>query len=495
LDFEGSRIPDLTLKILASILVGRRVNLWMLANTLNMLGIVSQNCVQQLESNEEDSNEKHARILTENIEKRVTTLQLVDMLYKNNFKHVAQDLFFFHIPFAQKSRCKDVSRKIVGERRKIQLYFKRIKQDIHKLFTSDPYAKVGEIGKQMLQNIEEEQNPGRKRFLYDKYICLKAAEIDAHTNQTDNVDPNGKPFQEIEAVITESSCPEISLILMLGRQADISSSLGTSPDDGENFLVDAFMWQNTCERCIEATDMIYKSVVFNLLQFQRTKDKKYQRRLFHQAEMGLDSLSEESDDVRLFWSRLFRLRIIFCHLGIGKRCEIIEGYDVSPESLKVVERMFQEDKLEDLEHRRKMMYGIAVSRFCHLQGAIGKAKEIINIVMDFAREGIYTEKENIAAYQEVLENIDENGEDVVILSDEYLFHTISPIYSRQSSRSSTTDTNTSSEIMINKTVLFESSSSDGIENHSDSNGPPCGIFFNSNVSKKSRYEKGDKQKN
>lgn len=465
------RIPNLVLTMFASILRGRQVDVTLLANSLYASDIVSENCLQLVKDGHDLSDEDRIDIVTENINKNVTTLRLIHKIYKSNFSKVAQDLYSFYIPFATKSRTREVTRKIVGERKKIQIYFKQIKQSVHMLVSSN--FEVSELGKLMLREIKEETNPGRKRFLYDKYICLKAAEIDAKTNLTDNVDPKGEPFREMEEVIEESSCPEISLILMLGRQADISSSLGTSPSDGEPFLVQAFQWHYMCERCVESTDMLYKSVVFNLLQFQRTKDEEYRQKVLEQAKIGLESLSEEDEDVRLFWSRLFRLRIIYCHLGIGKRCEIIEGYEVTQDSIKIVQKMFKEDKLANLEHRRKMMYGIAVARFFHLQGGYQEAKDIIDLTMEFANEGNYSEKENISAYQKVLHNID--VPELVFFPDEYLFNTISPIYSRQSSRTSATSTSSSEKTPSKNQILLTSISSGEYGNITDSDGPKAAM--------------------
>lgn len=465
------RIPNLVLTMFASILRGRQVDVTLLANSLYASGIVSENCLQLVKEGQDLSDEDRINIVTENIKKNVTTLQLIYKIYDSNFSKVAQDLYSFYIPFATESRTREVTRKIVGERKKIQIYFKQIKQRVHMLVSSN--FEVSELGKKMLREIKEETNPGRKRFLYDKYICLKAAEIDAKTNLTDNVDPKGEPFKEMEEVIEESSCPEISLILMLGRQADISSSLGTSPSDGEPFLVQAFQWHYMCERCVESTDMLYKSVVFNLLQFQRTKDEEYRQNVLEQAKIGLESLSEEDEDVRLFWSRLFRLRIIYCHLGIGKRCEIIEGYEVTQDSIKIVEKMFKEDKLANLEHRRKMMYGIAVARFFHLQGGYQEAKDIIDLTMKFANEGNYSEKENISAYQKILHNID--VPELVFFPDEYLFNTISPIYSRQSSRTSATSTSCSEKTSSKSQILLTSISSGEYGNITDSDGPKAAM--------------------
>lgn len=465
------RIPNLVLTMFASILRGRQIDITLLANSMCASGIVSENCLQLVKNGQDLSDEDRINIVTENINQDVTTLQLINKIYHSNFSKVAQDLYSFYIPFATKSRTREVTRKIVGERRKIQIYFKQIKQRVHMLVSSN--FEVSELGKILLREIKEETNPGRKRFLYDKYICLKAAEIDAKTNLTDNVDPKGEPFKEMEEVIEESSCPEISLILMLGRQADISSSLGTSPSDGEPFLVQAFQWHYLCERCVESTDMLYKSVVFNLLQFQRTKDEEYRQKVLEQAKIGLDSLSEEDADVRLFWSRLFRLRIIYCHLGIGKRCEIIEGYEVTQDSIKIVEKMFKEDKLANLEHRRKMMYGIAVARFFHLQGGYQEAKDIIDLTMEFANEGKYSEQENISAYQKILHNID--VPELVFFPDEYLFNTISPIYSRQSSRTSATSTSCSEKTSSKSQILLTSISSGEYGNITDSDGPKAAM--------------------
>lgn len=465
------RIPDFVLKMFVSILSGRQVNAALLANSLYDSGIVSESCLQLLNDDQDLSDDDKINIVIKNINRNVTTLQLIYKIYNSNFSKVAQDLYANYIQFATQPKTREVTRKIVGERKKIQIYFKQIKQSVHMLVSSN--IQVSELGKIMLREIKEETNPGRKRFLYDKYICLKAAEIDAKTNLTDNVDPKGEPFKEMGEAIEESSCPEISLILMLGRQADISSSLGTSPSDGEPFLVQAFQWQDICERCIESTDMMYKSVVFNLLQFQRTKDEEYRQKVLKQAKMGLESLSEEDEDVRLFWSRLFRLRIIYCHLGIGKRCEIIEGYEVTQDSIKIVQKMFKEDKLANLEHRRKMMYGIAVARFFHLQGGYQEAKDIIDLTMEFANEGKYSEKENISAYQKVLHNID--VPELVFFPDEYLFNTISPIYSRQSSRTSATSTSCSEKTSSKSQILLTSISSGEYGNITDSDGPKAAM--------------------
>lgn len=61
------RIPDLVLKILASILSGRQVNVTLLANSLGASGIVSENCLQLINDDRDLSDEDKINIVTENI--------------------------------------------------------------------------------------------------------------------------------------------------------------------------------------------------------------------------------------------------------------------------------------------------------------------------------------------------------------------------------------------------------------------------------------------
>lgn len=88
--------------------------------------------------------------------------------------------------------------------------------------------------------------------------------------------------------------------------------------------------------------------------------------------------------------------------------------------------------------------------------------------MEFANEGKYSEKENISAYQTVLHNID--VPELVFFPDEYLFNTISPIYSRQSSRTSATSTNSSEKTPLSQ-IMVTSISSGEYGNITDSDGP------------------------
>lgn len=143
------RIPNLVLTMFASILRGRQVDVTLLANSLYASDIVSENCLQLVKDGHDLSDEDRIDIVTENINKNVTTLRLIHKIYKSNFSKVAQDLYSFYIPFATKSRTREVTRKIVGERKKIQIYFKQIKQSVHMLVSSN--FEVSELGKLMLR--------------------------------------------------------------------------------------------------------------------------------------------------------------------------------------------------------------------------------------------------------------------------------------------------------------------------------------------------------
>lgn len=254
------------------------------------------------------------------------------------------------------------------------------------------------IGARIRQRIELEKNDGRQQNMYDRYIALKAAEIDALTNRTDDIDPYGGAFSDIEEVLDRSSNPSISRVLLYGRKADVLSSLGR-PEEGRCMLKEGFTYANSTDTCIESVDMVYKSVVFRLSELEEDPSNLLlKEKLLAEASRGLHELNEENEDVKIFWKRLFVLRMIYCHLGIGKRCRIFPNFEISKQSLKEAERLLSLDPLEDLEHRRQMMYGVAKARLQELQGDLSSAVETLSRVLEIAKEGNYTEMPMISDY-------------------------------------------------------------------------------------------------
>lgn len=359
---------------------------------------VSKECCNLIEAKSENSPYSFSyEILGNEIAKRMSLRSFVFVLFSLNFTQLANDLLGFYTEYTRTKCVPKVSRTNVGNRRAIQQYFKFIKKQVHEFTFKNPQADLSVIGARIKQRIELEKSDCKRQVMYDRYIALKAAEIDALTNRTDDIDPYGGAFADIEQVLDKSSNPSVSRVLLYGRKADVLSSLGRK-EEGRGMLKEGFAYANATDTCLESVDMVYKSVVFRLSELEENPSSQLKEQLLAEASRGLHELNEEDEDVKIFWKRLFVLRMIYCHLGIGKRCKIFPNYEVTPQSLKEAERLFSLDSLNNLEHRRQMMYGVAKARLQELQGDMSSALDTLSRVMDIAIEGKYTEMPMIRQY-------------------------------------------------------------------------------------------------
>lgn len=361
-------------------------------------GYISEACFDLINVKREKSPFLFSyEILANEVAKRYPLKTFVFILYCVEFIQLANDLISYYKEYTRTKLVQEVARAAVGDRRPIQQYFKFIKKQVHEFTFKNPQGDLSLIGARLRQRIEMEENEAKRQHMNDRYIALKAAEIDALTNKTDDIDPYGGAFKDIEDVLDESSNPNISRVLLYGRKADVLSSLGKQ-DEGRCMLQEGFSCANATDTCIESIDMIYKSVVFRLSELEEHPSEKIKKLLLAEASRGIQDLSREDEDVKIFWRRLFILRMIYCHLGIGKRCRMIPCYEVSVESVKEAERLLLLDPLDELEHRRQMMYGVAKARLMELKGDMSSALTFISKAVEIAKEGKYNEMPMICHY-------------------------------------------------------------------------------------------------
>ncbi|XP_062567056.1 uncharacterized protein LOC134229336 [Saccostrea cucullata] len=369
-----------------------------LLNTLCEHGHISKECFNLIKVKcEKPPFWFSYEILADELGKRYPLRAFVFILYSIHFAQLANDLISYYNEFTRTKLVQEVARAPVGNRKAIQQYFKFIKKQVHEFTFKNPQADLSSIGVRLRQNIELEKNDAKRQFMYDRYVALKAAEIDALTNKTDDIDPYGGAFRDIEEVIDHSSNPNVSRVLLYGRKADVLSSLGKR-EEGRGMLKEGFKYANATDTCIESVDMVYKSVVFRLSELEKRPSSELKKLLLLEASRGLQGLVDEDEDVKIFWRRLFILRMVYSHLGIGKRCMIIPDHKISEESLREAERLLSLDSLEDLEHRRQMMYGVAKARLLELKGELSSAFATICTAMEIAKEGKYTEMPMISLY-------------------------------------------------------------------------------------------------
>ncbi|XP_052066858.1 uncharacterized protein LOC127706343 [Mytilus californianus] len=294
--------------------------------------------------------------------KNCNLTQLIQVLYYNGFKDLAKELFLCYQESRNEVAVYRFNRADTSNRRKIGNFFKHIKQLVHAMAFNDAYSDVQEMGETIKKRISNTDDPVERMIKCDKFVALKAAEMDALTNIAGIVSKNHPGYLEMGRYISSTTNPALSEVILYGRQSDVLSTIGEF-QEAEDFMRQALVSADTSCSCVEVTDMIYKNVVVKLSKFEKHPyDEELRKSILLEADRGLWTLEGESDDLRIFWTKLFLLRMVFAHLGIGKFCDIVQNYVPSRESIIEAERILQLDELKDLEHRRQMFIAVARAR-------------------------------------------------------------------------------------------------------------------------------------
>lgn len=161
-----------------------------------------------------------------------------------------------------------VHRSDTSGRRKVGEYFKQIKKQVHELVFKNAYSHIQLMGENIRKQISEATDDEAKMVLCDKFVALKAAEMDALTNVAGRVDKNHPGYRAIENYISSTSNTELTRVILYGRQSDVLSTTGNF-DEAEDLMKQALVCADTSGACVEVTDMYYKNVVVKLSKFER----------------------------------------------------------------------------------------------------------------------------------------------------------------------------------------------------------------------------------
>lgn len=336
--------------------------------------------------------------------KNCNLTQLIEVLYFNGFRDLAKGLFLCDLESRNEAAVCRFNRADTSNRRKIGNFFKHIKQLVHAMTFNDAYSDVKDMGITMKQKISDTDDPRERMNKCDKFIALKAAEMDALTNTAGIVSKDHPGYLEMARYVSSSSNPALSEVILYGRQSDVLSTIGEF-QEAENFMRQALVSADTSCSCVEVTDMIYKNVVVKLSKFEKHPyDEELRKSILLEADRGLWTLEGESEDLRIFWTKLFLLRMAFAHLGIGKFCDIVQNYVPSRESIAEAERILELDELKNLEHRRQMFFAVAKARLEEWNYDMEAAMDQLMRARELAKEGKYAEDRALAVYQSLLIN-------------------------------------------------------------------------------------------
>ncbi|CAC5390388.1 unnamed protein product [Mytilus coruscus] len=158
--------------------------------------------------------------------------------------------------------------------------------------------------------------------LCDKYIVLVALTIDALANKTNEVDPQ-----------------DLSRCMLYGRKA-VAMSFKGKQADGEGMVIRALECADNIVPCLETVDLYYKIVLFRRAWYENNPEIEL-KFIAYYTNKARDMLKGMSDDLKLFWSRRFAVRLLFCYLGLGMRCRFIDGYQIRPEYVQKSEKLLE----------------------------------------------------------------------------------------------------------------------------------------------------------
>lgn len=295
-----------------------------------------------------------------------------------------------------------VSRVHIKDRTFIQAYFDVMKKSVQKMEFENPVEYLTNLSHQIQMTGQRCDQTQQITFteICDKYIVLVALTIDALANKTNDIDPRGNLFNEIEAIVSKTSFPDLSRCMLYGRKA-VALSFQNNREEGEDMEKMALICAANVAPCLETVDMFYKLVLFHRAWYEKNPHKE----LMFIAEVtskAFDILPDMGDEIRLFWSRRFVARLLFCYLGLGMRCRFIPGYQIQPKYIKVSETLLKTYDSNTAEIRIQMLFYIAKARLSHLKGDLKTAIACNKEAKNIATKGAYSELKTILDNEKIL---------------------------------------------------------------------------------------------
>lgn len=346
-----------------------------------------------------------------------------DDLCRRFFDHGYQELarsLYMHFLYAEShsQSLVTVKRSVPINKKSIHLYFKNLKRLVHNAQFKDPRSFFRKQARLLQNQIQHERAESKRQFLSDKYIALLGAEIDAIAITYDVTLPDQDIFTELKSLAVNSTDASISEVVFFGRKAN-ALAIAKKFSEGEDMVKQAHCCANFTGPCLEIANMIYIDVYFKLWQFEQTPTTELKESLLYEGSKGLWALSEEEEEIRNLWKRMFLLRMIFCLVGLSNKGGCISGCVICEEDVDRAERYMNEIDLKDIEARREMMYYIAKARIKQLRRMFDDANTEIDRAEAIAQSGNFKEIDSIMEYRSFLKKLGSETEVKTVLDEQH----------------------------------------------------------------------------
>ncbi|CAC5426143.1 unnamed protein product [Mytilus coruscus] len=209
--------------------------------------------------------------------------------------------------------------------------------------------------------------------IYDQYVAFVAFTIDDFTNKTNDIDPESNLFNDIEAIASKTSCPDVTRCIMYGRKA-VAYSFKNKKVEGENMKMKALLCVVNVGPCLEIVDMLYKLVLFSRAWYEHNPDEELAF-ILEYTKKANDTLAAISlgDDQRYLWQQRFNVRLLFCYVGIGMRGKFISTYKLKSTHENEANKLLAILNASDSNSRLGMLVNVAKSRLYQLNSEFEEA--------------------------------------------------------------------------------------------------------------------------
>ena len=169
-----------------------------------------------------------------------------------------------------------------------------------------------------------ERNAHKKQVVADRYASVVCAEIDSHIMLYKESNITQKKLRKLKALIPHTTNSCVTGVAYNARMA-IASTVAGNFTSAADFIqmskTDAFNLQ----ACVEVENMLYIEV-FNLLtRFEINPSAQVRDQILKVSDEALQLLEEEEELSRLFWRRMFLLRMTYCLFGLSMKFNRIPG--------------------------------------------------------------------------------------------------------------------------------------------------------------------------
>jgi len=333
---------------------------------------------------------------------------VLEILRRNGYDRLANNLMC--VVNLKEYRISHICRTKTKPGKAAYNHFRNIKRNIHNHVWTDPATVLRRKARQLREELKHENNPIRRQCLVDILVAHLGAEIDAISIKFDNQFFSHPIFDELHHLSQHATNALIPKVVFLSRKVN-AYAIGQNFEEGEQALSDAMQCATDLTLCLELVNLYYLDVVFCLWKLEFYPSRELRSSLIEKAKTGLDLLQYENEDIQLYLTRMFFIRMASGLLGIGNRGNIYHGYIIEDEDIMAAKRFLAEvDRLwQGIELRQEMFYSMARARLNHLDGEVNLASRYAKRGLELAKEAQFREAEFIEKYCVELELLVENS--------------------------------------------------------------------------------------